>query len=380
MAQAEAILSTVERIYDATLADDAWQSALESIVDLVRGKHAMLLAREPAHVTLAASARMDERGFARFLSPEATGWLDAATQALPAGLVAIQSHHVSDRDFERTDFYNEFVRPVGGFHGMSVCHRLPALSSFLAVCRRRHDDDFDASDQAALQSLSPHLSVALRLRQHLGVADLRTAGALAALERLNTGVMVVDAAAHLVFANDIALGLFRDGRGLGLDRDGLCAADPAATRALRRLIAASADIAASNGGGSVALPRGEARAPLRIVVAPFRPAWVGLDMPGPGKPLAIILVTDPERQRDARRELLRQRFGLTAAEADLALEIARGDGRKAAATRLDIAVTTARTHLTHIFEKTGVRRQAELVRLLMELEDGTGARFGPREC
>jgi hypothetical protein len=120
MAQAEAILSTVERIYDATLADDAWQSALESIVDLVRGKHAMLLAREPAHVTLAASARMDERGFARFLSPEATGWLDAATQALPAGLVAIQSHHVSDRDFERTDFYNEFVRPVGGFHGMSV--------------------------------------------------------------------------------------------------------------------------------------------------------------------------------------------------------------------------------------------------------------------
>jgi DNA-binding CsgD family transcriptional regulator len=338
----------------------------------------MLLARGPvrAAVTLAASARMDERGFARFLSPEATGWLDAATQAIPAGLVAIQSHHVSDRDFERTDFYNEFVRPVGGFHGMSVCHRLPALSSFLAVCRRRRDDDFDASEQAALQSLSPHLSVALRLRQRLGVADLRTAGALAALERLNTGVMIVDAAAHLVFANEIALGLFRDGRGLGLDRDGLCTPDPAATRALRRLIAASADIAALNGGGTLALPRGEGHASLRIVVAPFRPARIGLDMPGPGKPLAIVLITDPERQRDARRELLRQRFGLTAAEADLALEIARGDGRKAAAARLDIAVTTARTHLTHIFEKTGVRRQAELVRLLMELDEDPTVRIG----
>jgi DNA-binding CsgD family transcriptional regulator len=373
MSQEAAILSTVEHIYAATLADEAWKGALESIADLVHGEHAMLMARQPAcaDVALAASARMDEGGFARFLSPEATGWLDAATQAMPAGLVAIQSQHVSDRDFERTDFYNEFVRPVDGFHGMSVCHRLPALSSFLAVCRRRRDDDFDASDQAALQSLSPHLSVALRLRQHLDVADLRTAGALAALERLNTGVMIVDAAAHLVFANEIALGLFRDGRGLGLDRDGLCAADPAATRALRRLIAASADIAALNGGGTVALPRGGGHAPLRIVAAPFRPARVGLDMPGPGKPLAILLITDPERQRDARRELLRRRFGLTAAEVDLALEIARGDGRKAAAARLDIAVTTARTHLTHIFEKTGVRRQAELVRLLMELEDGT---------
>jgi len=378
MSQEAAILSTIERIYDATLEDEAWQGALQSVVDLVRGEHAMLLARRPAcsDVTLAASARMDERGFARFLLPEATGWLDAATQAMPSGLVAIQSHHVSDRDFERTDFYNEFVRPVDGFHGMSVCHRLPALSSFLAVCRRRRDDDFEASDQAALQSLSPHLSVALRLRQQLGAADLRAMGALAALERLNTGVIVVDAAAHLVFANEIALRLFRDGGGFGLDRDGLCAADPAGTRALRRLIAASADIPESNGGGTVALARGEARPPLRIVVAPFRPTRVGLDMPGPGTPLAILLITDPERQRDARRELLRRRFGLTAAEADLALEIARGDGRKAAAARLDIAVTTARTHLTHIFEKTGVRRQAELVRLLMELEDDPTVRIG----
>jgi DNA-binding CsgD family transcriptional regulator len=378
MSREAAILSTVERIYDATLADGALHGALESIAGLLRGEHAMLLAREPAcaDVTLAASARMDERGFARFLSPEAAGWLDAATQAMPSGLVAIQSHHVSDRDFERTDFYNEFVRPVGGFHGMSVCHRLPGLSSFLAVCRRRRDDDFDTSDQAALQSLSPHLSVALRLRQQLCVADMRATGALAALERLSTGVIVVDAAAHLVFANEIALGLFRDGGGFALDHDGLSAPDPAATRALRRLIATSADLPASNGGGTVALARGEGRAPLRIVVAPFRPARVGLDMPRPGKPLAILLVTDPERQRDARRELLRRRFGLTAAEADLALEIARGDGRKAAAARLDIAVTTARTHLTHIFEKTGVRRQAELVRLLMELEDDPTVRIG----
>jgi DNA-binding CsgD family transcriptional regulator len=68
---------------------------------------------------------------------------------------------------------------------------------------------------------------------------------------------------------------------------------------------------------------------------------------------------------------LRSRFGLTCAEANLAIEITRGDGRKAAAARLGIAVTTARTHLTHIFEKTGVRRQAELVRLVLQQPDGT---------
>jgi DNA-binding CsgD family transcriptional regulator len=52
------------------------------------------------------------------------------------------------------------------------------------------------------------------------------------------------------------------------------------------------------------------------------------------------------------------------AEAALALEIVKGDGRDAAAARLGISLSTARTHLSRIFEKTGAGRQAELVVLL----------------
>jgi DNA-binding CsgD family transcriptional regulator len=65
------------------------------------------------------------------------------------------------------------------------------------------------------------------------------------------------------------------------------------------------------------------------------------------------------------KEYLCARFGLTKAEADVALEIVKGDGREAAAARLGIATTTVRAHLSYIFEKTGVRRQAELARLLV---------------
>jgi len=35
------------------------------------------------------------------------------------------------------------------------------------------------------------------------------------------------------------------------------------------------------------------------------------------------------------------------------------------ASRLGISLATARTHLAHVFDKTGTRRQAELVRLLL---------------
>jgi DNA-binding CsgD family transcriptional regulator len=39
------------------------------------------------------------------------------------------------------------------------------------------------------------------------------------------------------------------------------------------------------------------------------------------------------------------------------------------AERLGISFATARTHLSRIFEKTGVHRQAELVRLVLGQDD-----------
>jgi DNA-binding CsgD family transcriptional regulator len=69
---------------------------------------------------------------------------------------------------------------------------------------------------------------------------------------------------------------------------------------------------------------------------------------------------------------LRERFGLTPAEATFAFEIIKGDGRQATADRLGITVGTARSHLSNIFDKTGTKRQAELVRLLVGSEAWRG--------
>jgi DNA-binding CsgD family transcriptional regulator len=372
MANAVAVHATVQRIYDAALTANAWQPMLESVVNLVDGDHAMLFARDPAreNADVATSAGMDERALARFLSPEAAGWIEPSVRAVPSGAVVIRSRLVSDHDFERSDFYNGFVRPAGGFHGLALGFDTPTLSSFLAVCRRRRAGDFEAKHAAALQTLSPHLAMALRVRQRLDLTDLGAAGAWATIDQLGTAFMIVDAEAAVVFANEAALGLVRGGRGLRLGRDGLYAANAAASRTLRRVIAgcARAKGASGDAAGVVDLLVCEGEA-LRIAVAPFRPERIGLDTGWRAKPLALLIVTDPGRERDARKTRLRQRFGLTPAEADLAMEIAHGDGRKAAAARLGIAVSTARMHLTRIFEKTGVHRQAELVRVVLRIGD-----------
>jgi DNA-binding CsgD family transcriptional regulator len=156
--------------------------------------------------------------------------------------------------------------------------------------------------------------------------------------------------------------------------------DIGADKKLRRLIASCTRDSPTVGspGGSLRVPNGAGRTALRMLVAPCPGQTSEKEMNwfAPAGRTAMLLVTDPERRWHTRRSELQRRFGLTPAETELALNIIKGDGRAAAASRLGITVSTARTHLTHIFEKTGVRRQAELVRFLLQNQEETQGRCG----
>lgn len=60
-------------------------------------------------------------------------------------------------------------------------------------------------------------------------------------------------------------------------------------------------------------------------------------------------------------------FGLSDGQLALAKHIASGKSLKTSAGELTISINTARTHLTRIYEKTGVNSQTALVRLLLSV-------------
>ncbi len=66
---------------------------------------------------------------------------------------------------------------------------------------------------------------------------------------------------------------------------------------------------------------------------------------------------------------LRGMFGLTAAEATVALALAAGASAGAIARDRAISLETVRSHLKTIFAKTGTKRQATLVLLILQLRD-----------
>jgi DNA-binding CsgD family transcriptional regulator len=78
-------------------------------------------------------------------------------------------------------------------------------------------------------------------------------------------------------------------------------------------------------------------------------------------------------------ELLRSHFGLTPAEARLALHLVAGETLRSAEVKLSISYETARTHLKNIFDKTGASRQAELVIAIVTALPGCGRQLGSEE-
>jgi DNA-binding CsgD family transcriptional regulator len=63
-------------------------------------------------------------------------------------------------------------------------------------------------------------------------------------------------------------------------------------------------------------------------------------------------------------EALAQQFGLSPAESRVLIAIMDFGGVAEVAAALKLSPATVRTHLRHVFEKTGVRRQADLVKLV----------------
>ncbi len=78
-------------------------------------------------------------------------------------------------------------------------------------------------------------------------------------------------------------------------------------------------------------------------------------------------MVDLDECSEPKIETLQAIFGLTKAEARLAIELACGQTLEDIADEHGVSISTARVQLKSIFAKTGTSRQAELVALLTRL-------------
>jgi DNA-binding CsgD family transcriptional regulator len=362
-------------VYDTALDRDAWPAMLNRLAELLAataGAHFESY-NSKTYVCTNPALRLDPEyrpAIPRYCACRAYFCRRGANQ--PLGAVYMPETFMSREEHCRTDIFNKWYKP----QGMEAIMRANLLiegpvSTVVTVGRRYSEGDFGTAEIRLFAAFIPHLQRAVQLQLRLAGLDGPPTSSAEMLNRLLQGVLLVDAGARVFFTNSAAERTLRANAGLFLGHDGLRAGTPAETRLLRQTIANCAEPRDQLGGagGRLRLSR-EHRTPLSALVIPHRARLSWIDLL---RPRAVLFITDPEEAAVVCRERLRQDFGLTPAEAGFTREVLKADGLQAAADRLGISLTTARTHLAHVFDKTGTRRQAELVRLVLQSQPAVRA-------
>jgi len=80
--------------------------------------------------------------------------------------------------------------------------------------------------------------------------------------------------------------------------------------------------------------------------------------------VAAVFVQKADQDPSPAVQTLAEQYGLTAAELRVLIALTDVGGVAEVAAALKLSPATVRTHLRHVFEKTGVRRQADLIKLM----------------
>jgi len=373
MARFEAIAESVQRIYEAAPERDGWNTVMSSVASAVRCQQIAFFVHDALkqRTTFITGLGISQQGLAGFVAA-GSGKLPPWFHTVPVGKLSPRSAMWADNDYVRTDFYNTTIRPIDCFYGgLLPLSRQSRSQVYLGVGRLAGDSDYDPDDVAAGELLAPHVAAAWRLRERFEHCAAIGDAAYSVLDRLETGLILVDAGMRTVFVNARAEAIGRARDGLILRKSGIAAGLPDDTRALHRAVASALALHEPGVSAEAVAQSGETQRlcltrrlgpPLVATVVPIKPSQVALTT---SAPLAGILIVEPERPPRIDAALLAEAFGLAPREAELAVALASGLDLTQAAATLGIAVGTARWYLKRIQEKTETRRQAELVALVL---------------
>lgn len=283
--------------------------------------------------------------------------------AKPAGYSCTSQSLCSREELEASEIYNDFSLKYGIEHGMfSVVENGSGSWASISLFRDPSRGAFEDADADILQFLSPHMQRAFKLHFRLAELKSRSDGVERALDMLSFGVIFFGEKGHIELMNRSASALISAQDGLLAIRDGLRAEIQEESDLLRKTIleAVSASIGRGLGSGGTVLVSRKAKPPLQLQISPIRnPGFSG------AKPIAAVaFVKDPLRQQRLTPDSLRVVFGLTPAESRVALLLGDGLSPRKIAEMIGVSEHTVRSQIKSVFSKTGVRRQAELVRLL----------------
>jgi DNA-binding CsgD family transcriptional regulator len=352
----------VESIYDAGLDPSLWNDVVIGIRDFVGGQACGLFSKDAiskfgvTHYYCGADPHYIQ------LYSETHSRFDPLAILPPHGQIVSIPDLVNFDEYRRGRFYQEWMRPQGCSDAANVVLEksnasCPVMMTVLSGRRM-----VDAGMKQRMSLIVGHASRALLINRAIS-SKLSLAMALAdVLDNLSSGIFLLDSCCHVVHANASGYGLIEADDVARIVAGQLVISGTEANQALREAFAvrAGAGVLAAAGRAIPLLSASGERYVAHIL------------------PLSSVLRNGSERSSDAvgavllRKvtlggqsygELIARTFDLTPTELRVFLSIVEIGGVPETAAALGIAESTVKTHLHRVFAKTGVSRQADLVKL-----------------
>jgi DNA-binding CsgD family transcriptional regulator len=229
--------------------------------------------------------------------------------------------------------------------------------SSLCMVLHRHIDDsrpFQDCHAQFLRRLSPHLKQTVALAEKVGQLEAQTETLSHCIDHFSTGMLVLDHQARVCWVNLRAQQVLQGSRHLSISGSRLrCGASE--DQAKLNEIIDSAITCKQAGQRFVGAVGACWDNPVQLLAVPVFTS---------STPYIAIYLTGQDSQAELSASEVVKLFGLTPAEARLAIGLCDGESVNDYAARQGISTGTARIQLKSTFSKLGVNRQPDLVRLI----------------
>lgn len=353
-------------IYEGPMEATPWHSALQILHERLDAAHVALILRPASAQVTPAIINTGPSDPGMMQSYERHFFTLDSLVRLQEGDVVIAEEAIG-RQWMRSSFYQDYLRPADVRHLMGTdIYPAEGIECRLRVTRHHGTRPFSREDQALCGRIVPHLKRAIQLHSRMDCLEARHQLLMNTVARARLGIVSFDQTGQLLGMNPEARRLLDERDGIGLRGNTLYVENLSEERELMRLIrqmlgqARPGDSVAAIEGLSITRPSG--RSKLGVLVRSVPQGRFDRRQ----RPAVAMFLRDSEASSAATDvEVVRRLFGLTRTEAALAQVLTEGLAVNDVAKRMNICRNTARTHLRSIFFKTGVTRQTQLVRLLL---------------
>lgn len=350
----------IEDIYDAAVEPGRWNDVVAGINEFVGAQACGLISKDAAsqfgqtHYYCGVDPhyiRLYAESYSRF---------DPLTTLPPLGQVVSIPDLVEYDEYRRGPFYQEWLRPQGCIDVANIVLEKSApnaadLLTFLPGPRMA-----DNKMRRRIAAVAPHARRALLINKTIGARESEAATFADTLNGISAAIFFLDAVCRVVHANTAGHDMLFAGDVLRSVNGQLVAHQPQFNRTLReafvdhRHAAANASCIAM----PLAAPDGE-----RYVAHVLPLTAAARDAAGrASKSVAAVFVRKVAIESPLG-EIVARSFELTPTELRVMLSIVDVGGVPETASALGIAESTVKTHLHRVFAKTGVSRQADLVKI-----------------